>query len=237
MVKKIEKGAIVDPPRAEAAPGTPKSVECDCDCVECKAGNHNTGLMGCNCPILNTEMPAPNNGEPHDDFMSRCMGHDTMNQEHPDNDQRSAVCQRQWEDHHKAKVAALEATTLPGLEAVLILTPETIDGIRAAERAVVRAEAAEVMDLCVLAGQPQLAAGFIREGASVEQVRTKVQAARVAEDERTQIHSATLPEIGARHEPADRGGKRTADDLDTEEIVKAARTARAAAELAAKKER
>lgn len=38
----------------------------------------------------------PNNDETHDDFMTRCMGDDTMNEDYPDGDQRAAVCEKQW---------------------------------------------------------------------------------------------------------------------------------------------
>ena len=42
-------------------------------------------------------LPKPTAGESHDNFMSRCMGDETMQSEYPDNDQRYAVCQTQWE--------------------------------------------------------------------------------------------------------------------------------------------
>jgi hypothetical protein len=44
-------------------------------------------------------LPKPTDGESRDDFISRCMGNDIMNRDFPDNDQRMAVCQRQWEDN------------------------------------------------------------------------------------------------------------------------------------------
>lgn len=43
-------------------------------------------------------IPAPNTGESHDQFMSRCMANPTMNEEFPDASQRAAVCERQWND-------------------------------------------------------------------------------------------------------------------------------------------
>jgi signal peptide peptidase SppA len=44
-------------------------------------------------------MPIPkrNPGESHDDFMERCMSDETMKNEYPDADQRTAVCSRQSE--------------------------------------------------------------------------------------------------------------------------------------------
>lgn len=42
-------------------------------------------------------MPTPRDKETHDDFMTRC--HEEMHQEFPEQDQRNAVCERQWKDH------------------------------------------------------------------------------------------------------------------------------------------
>jgi len=41
-------------------------------------------------------IPQPNPGEKQADFMSRCMGNETMNKEYPDQKQRAAVCGTQW---------------------------------------------------------------------------------------------------------------------------------------------
>jgi len=43
-------------------------------------------------------IPKPNDGESHDDFIERCMGNDTMQEDYPDEDQRLAICESQWED-------------------------------------------------------------------------------------------------------------------------------------------
>jgi len=45
-------------------------------------------------------LPSPNPEEQQDDFVARCMGHDAMNQEYPDQTQRAAVCYSQWQRHH-----------------------------------------------------------------------------------------------------------------------------------------
>lgn len=45
-------------------------------------------------------LPTPRPGEEQDDFVSRCMGDETMNDDFPDQEQRSAVCFRQWRDAH-----------------------------------------------------------------------------------------------------------------------------------------
>jgi Caudovirus prohead serine protease len=46
-------------------------------------------------------LPLPEHGEPHDAWMSRCMADDVMNAEFPDEDQRAAVCEQQWESGDK----------------------------------------------------------------------------------------------------------------------------------------
>ena len=46
-------------------------------------------------------IPKPRDDESQDDFMSRCMSDETMNDEYPDQDQRAAVCNQSWEDRNK----------------------------------------------------------------------------------------------------------------------------------------
>jgi hypothetical protein len=41
-------------------------------------------------------LPSPNTGETQDDFMARCMGNDAVTTEYPDQDQRTAICLRQF---------------------------------------------------------------------------------------------------------------------------------------------
>lgn len=43
-------------------------------------------------------IPKPKAKESHDKFMERCMGNDAMVKEFPDEKQRYAVCQKQWDD-------------------------------------------------------------------------------------------------------------------------------------------
>lgn len=50
-------------------------------------------------------LPKPKKNEKHDDFMSRCMANETMLTEYPDQKQRYAVCESQWEDKDKKKSA------------------------------------------------------------------------------------------------------------------------------------
>ena len=41
-------------------------------------------------------LPTPREGEVQNDFISRCMGNETMRAEYPDQEQRAAVCHSQW---------------------------------------------------------------------------------------------------------------------------------------------
>jgi phage head maturation protease len=41
-------------------------------------------------------LPTPNEGETEQEFISRCMGDDTANEDFPEQQQRAAVCYRQW---------------------------------------------------------------------------------------------------------------------------------------------
>lgn len=57
---------------------------------------------GAGARAANAVMPMPRMGETHDDFMSRCMGDDTMMNDFPDMQQRAAVCERQASQRGKA---------------------------------------------------------------------------------------------------------------------------------------
>jgi hypothetical protein len=48
-------------------------------------------------------MPAPKKGEKHEDFMGRCMNSEAMQSEYPDQKQRYAVCQSQWDEKKSAE--------------------------------------------------------------------------------------------------------------------------------------
>ena len=43
-------------------------------------------------------LPTPNSGEGRDDFLNRCMANATMVDEYPDEDQRYAICNNQWDN-------------------------------------------------------------------------------------------------------------------------------------------
>ena len=48
-------------------------------------------------------LPKPRAEENQQEFISRCMGDETMKSEYPRNDQRLAVCYVQWRDRNKKK--------------------------------------------------------------------------------------------------------------------------------------
>lgn len=57
--------------------------------------------------------PTPNANEEHDEFIERCMGNETMQKEYPEEDQRYAVCQAQWEKDQKSAPANVERRWTP----------------------------------------------------------------------------------------------------------------------------
>jgi hypothetical protein len=57
-------------------------------------------------------IPSPKKDEEQKDFISRCMGNDTMNKEYPDEKQRAAVCYSQWKE--KKKKSKAEETPFEG---------------------------------------------------------------------------------------------------------------------------
>ncbi len=64
-------------------------------------------------------IPKPKKGEKHDDFMDRCLGDDLMVKDYPDEKQRYAVCQKQWDDKDKQK----KAEALEGMERRDVVIP------------------------------------------------------------------------------------------------------------------
>ena len=55
-------------------------------------------------------LPTPNQGESEQEFVSRCMGNDTVNEEFPDQEQRAAVCYRQWREGKGNALKCLKRT-------------------------------------------------------------------------------------------------------------------------------
>jgi len=45
----------------------------------------------------------PKKDESEEEFISRCMSNDVMNEEYPDQDMRAAVCYSQWKNRNKDK--------------------------------------------------------------------------------------------------------------------------------------
>ena len=63
-------------------------------------------------------LPKPKVTDTHDEFMDRCTANPTMNEEYPDDDQRYAVCESQWEKGQKmAEDGAIERRFTPGVAA------------------------------------------------------------------------------------------------------------------------
>lgn len=48
-------------------------------------------------------LPTPSDGESHDEFIERCMSDETMQEDFPDEGQRLAVCERQWEESQEGQ--------------------------------------------------------------------------------------------------------------------------------------
>jgi len=64
-------------------------------------------------------IPKPKIGEGQDDFISRCMSDDVMNQEYPENEQRAGVCHTRWKTKELADIKDLfneEYSEVSGLE-------------------------------------------------------------------------------------------------------------------------
>ena len=61
-------------------------------------------------------LPKPKPNESHDDFLSRCMGNPTMNEDYPENDQRYAVCISLWEKGDKMNAEILTQELIDSLQ-------------------------------------------------------------------------------------------------------------------------
>ena len=61
-------------------------------------------------------LPTPNKDEEHDDFISRCMADATANEEFPDEKQRNAVCEKQWDKDKSSVPEGCEVRTCQGIE-------------------------------------------------------------------------------------------------------------------------
>jgi ATP-dependent Clp protease protease subunit len=101
---------------------------------------------------------------------------------------------------HPAAIVRHQATsTAPAAAAEPSAQVIDLDAVRADERRATLAYAAEVQELCAIAGRGDLACGFIAKATAVAQVRRALLEARAAEDEATAIRSQVRP---ASVEPA-----------------------------------
>ncbi|OSM07665.1 S49 family peptidase [Magnetofaba australis] len=90
------------------------------------------------------------------------------------------------------------ATAQPKPEAT---QPVDLDKLRAEQESHLRGEAQAIVDLCALAGMPDLAGGFIAQGMTSEAVRRELLAKR-AQSDGPEIHSQVMPGDGTRIHPA-----------------------------------
>jgi signal peptide peptidase SppA len=80
-------------------------------------------------------LPTPDTDEEKDRFISRCMGDETMNRDFPDESQRRAVCEKQWDKDMSAETAI--APMIHGRGHILRAVSETPWAILPATLAVV----------------------------------------------------------------------------------------------------
>jgi len=57
-------------------------------------------------------LPKPGENETEDEFISRCMGDETANEDFPDNEQRAAVCYRQWREGKAVESTGTDDVTI-----------------------------------------------------------------------------------------------------------------------------
>ena len=73
-------------------------------------------------------LPSPGPNEGRDEFIDRCMGDDTMQEEYPDGDQREAVCEAQWErGMNRSRAKAFRARTGRGYYKMNALDADTTE--------------------------------------------------------------------------------------------------------------
>lgn len=106
----------------------------------------------------------------------------------------------------------------PALEPGALVSVEEMAAEQiAAARTAALTQAAEIAEMCLLAGLPALAGDFIRNGRGIEQVRGDLLLARASHDAETEIHSHVLPDTSA-----DSGWKAGTTKPEDSAIVKAA---------------
>lgn len=71
-------------------------------------------------------LPKPRDDEEKKDFIDRCMGDDTMNEDFPDPSQRRAVCESQWDERDEAKARSYGHVSSLLFNAPWALMPEKL---------------------------------------------------------------------------------------------------------------
>lgn len=82
-------------------------------------------------------MPTPTDGEARDDFLSRCMGDETMREDFPEEEQRYAVCVKQYDGEErdnalftfKASIGNVRTETFRGREHLVVPTVMLTEGV------------------------------------------------------------------------------------------------------------
>lgn len=100
-----------------------------------------------------------------------------------------------------AAEAPKEQTAKPIPRADIEIVPEPdIEAIRKEASASGYTEAAEIVELCELAGRLTMASGFVKQKASVAEVRKVLLATRAEQDKEAPTESRIRPDEGARPE-------------------------------------
>ena len=119
------------------------------------------------------------------------------------------------------EVPKADAAEVPATEAAAeVEQPKAVAfeiAVSVVDTQIVRDQAAEICELCGLAGLPKLAAAFIRAAKPLADVRAELLKARADQDASTEIHSHVLPETNAAS-----GWKAATEDPKNSPIVKAA---------------
>lgn len=92
-------------------------------------------------------------------------------------------------------------TTRPAEATAAAAAPPNIEQVRTEADAAGFDRAAEIAELCEIAGKPEMATGFIREKKSVPDVRKALREARTKERSTEEISNASMPGSGTEAKP------------------------------------
>lgn len=87
-------------------------------------------------------LPKPNPGETKEEFLNRCMGNDTMNEEFPDSKQRYAVCLNQWKSKEKDSVLMIKENRVNSNSGISVVMRKKGKDEKAKQRPVIEGHAA-----------------------------------------------------------------------------------------------